>query len=84
MVGIGNVVPNPTTGETMIPYIMNNPSDVRVSIYNMVGQQFMNFEQQSEEGMNQIRFDVSGWKAGMYIIAIEVEGQITTRKVIVR
>ena len=84
LVGIGNVVPNPTTGETMIPYIMNNPSDVRVSIYNMVGQQFMNFEQQSEEGMNQIRFDVSGWKAGMYIIAIEVEGQITTRKVIVR
>jgi hypothetical protein len=84
LVGIGNVVPNPTTGETMIPYVMNNPSNVRVSIYSIVGQQLMNFEQQSEEGINQIRFDVSGWSPGMYIVTIEVQGQVTTRKVIVR
>jgi hypothetical protein len=84
LAGIGNVIPNPTTGETMIPYIMNDPANVRVTIYSMIGQQLLNFEQTSNQGINQIKFDVSGWSPGMYIVAIEVDGQQTTRKVIVR
>lgn len=84
LVGIGNVIPNPSTGETMIPYIMNNPSNVRVNIYSMIGQQVMNFEQPSEQGINQIKFDVTGWSPGMYIVTIEIDGTITTRKVVVR
>ena len=84
LLGVGNVIPNPSTGETMIPYVMNNPSNVRVSIYSMVGQQLLSFEQESEPGVNQIKFDVTGWAPGMYVVAIEVDGERVTRKVVVQ
>jgi hypothetical protein len=84
LIGVGNVIPNPSSGETMIPYVMNDPSNVHVSIYSMLGQQLLHFEQTSEQGINQIKFDVTGWSPGMYIVAIEVQGELITRKVIVK
>ena len=81
---VGNVIPNPTQGETMIPYVMNAPTDLKVSVYSLLGQQLMNFNQASEVGINYIKFDVSGWTPGMYIVAIEINGEQITRKVVVR
>ena len=84
LIGVGNVIPNPTQGETMIPYVMNAPTDLKVSVYSLLGQQLMNFNQASEVGINYIKFDVSGWTPGMYIVAIEINGEQITRKVVVR
>lgn len=83
LVGIGNVIPNPTSGVTIIPYVMNDPAPVKVNIYNVLGQLLNQFEQQSQQGLNQVEFDVTNWKPGMYVVSIEVNGEVTTRKVIV-
>jgi hypothetical protein len=84
LIGVGNVIPNPTNGMTQIPYVMNAPSDIKVSVYSLLGQQLLGFDQSSETGINYIDFDVTGWTAGMYIVNIEVNGEQVTRKVVVR
>ena len=84
LIGVGNVIPNPTQGETMIPYVMNSPTDIKVSVFSLLGQQLINFNQNSEVGVNYIKFDVTGWTPGMYIVVIEVDGEQVTRKVVVR
>ncbi len=84
LIGVGNVIPNPTSGVTQIPYVMNSPADIKVSVYSLLGQQLLNFNQNSEVGINYINFDVSGWTAGMYIVTIDVNGEQVTRKVVVR
>lgn len=84
LIGVGNIIPNPSTGSTEIHYVMNSPKDVKMTIYNMFGQQLYNHRQASTSGINTLNFDVTGWAAGMYIVTIEVEGEIITKKLMVK
>ena len=83
-IDIGNVIPNPSNGETRIPYYLAHGEEVNMTVYNSLGQQMLNINQQSEHGVNMIHFDVTGWTPGLYVIAIDVHGERVTRKMMVR
>ena len=83
-IDVGNIIPNPSNGFTRIPYYLSTASDVKVSVYNTIGQQMIDFVQPSAHGVNSIEFDVTGWAPGLYIVAIDVNGERVTRKLMVR
>ncbi len=83
-IDVGNIIPNPSNGLTRIPYFMNTPADLKVSIYNMLGQEMLSFADRSEIGVNSLEFDVTGWAPGMYVVAIQVNGEQITKKMMVR
>ncbi len=82
-IGIGNVIPNPTSGETYVPLVMSKSGTVNVSAYNMLGQQVMQKSQEYEVGENRVDFNVSLWETGVYFVVFEFEGTQYTRKLIV-
>ena len=83
-IGIGNVIPNPSSGETYIPFIMNKFGNVRVTAVNLLGQTMMSVDQDYELGENRVDFDVRLWAKGVYFIVFEFEGMQHTRKMIVQ
>ncbi|MCT4622615.1 MAG: T9SS type A sorting domain-containing protein [Schleiferiaceae bacterium] len=83
-IGIGNVIPNPTSGDTYIPFVMNKSGNVKVSAVNMLGQKLMEVDQDYELGENRVDFNVSTWSKGVYFVIFEFEGMQHTRKMIVQ
>ena len=84
LVGIGNLIPNPSSGFTYVPIITASTGDIKVIAYNMVGQVMMDETYHYESGEGRIDFDVTTWTPGVYIVAFELEGTIHTRKLVVQ
>jgi PKD repeat protein len=74
------VYPNPATGSINIAFIDNPKSNLTVNIYNIVGQKVnsTSFNGQTRDIFN---IDISTLKNGIYIINIETEGKIITKKI---
>jgi len=63
--------PNPFNPSTTISYNLSNSTNVKIEIYNTVGQrisELVNFDQQA--GFHKISFDASGLPSGIYIYKI--------------
>ena len=82
-IGIGAVIPNPTSGDTYVPFIMNKSGVVNIMAYNMLGQTVMQDSHEYEIGENRADFNVSTWEPGVYFMVFEFEGTRYTRKLIV-
>lgn len=71
----GLIIQNPIQNELSISSVENIAS---MSIINTAGQRLL-----SKKSFNEVRFDVSNWSKGIYIINIEFHnGQSVTRKVV--
>jgi len=82
-IGIGSVIPNPSSGDTYVPFVMTKNGTVSVSAYNMIGQVVMETAHEYEVGENRVDFNVSAWSPGVYFVLFEFEGTQYTRKLIV-
>ncbi|HTB08007.1 MAG TPA: T9SS type A sorting domain-containing protein [Bacteroidia bacterium] len=82
-----SVYPNPAKYSTTLNYNLTGDAPVQVGMYNMAGQKIydMNFGQQAA-GNHQQQIDLAGMnlKSGIYIIAINQDDKVTTRKLIVQ
>ena len=73
--------PNPFNPTTMISYAMSEAGAVRLSVYNMLGEEVATLiDGHQEAGVHQVRFDASHLSAGMYIYTMKVGAVVQTRK----
>jgi thiol-disulfide isomerase/thioredoxin len=77
-----NVFPNPTADVLNINYSLVNTSSVRVDVYNALGALVMSENSASKvAGAHTSQLDFSALNNGMYMVNINVNGQVTTVRV---
>ena len=78
---LGNY-PNPFNPATQIVYELAGPENVRMKVYNMLGQrvEFVDFGLQSP-GRHEARFDASGLSSGIYMIRLQSGHEIQSLRV---
>lgn len=81
---VGELSPNPTNDLTHLPIFTTTAKGARVEIYSVVGQRVFSKDYQLEMGSSRLLFETFDWKAGMYFVNIEIDGERLTRKLVVR
>lgn len=78
--GLGQNYPNPFQGYTQIPVTLPEVSDVRIQVYNVLGQEVARpLDDRLPAGQHNIRFDSNGLASGTYIYRITAGSQTSTR-----
>ncbi|WP_340102449.1 immunoglobulin-like domain-containing protein [Rhodohalobacter sp. 8-1] len=69
--GLEQNYPNPFNPVTIIPYMMPEEASVRLSVFNMLGQEVMRLVDGTRKaGRHQAQFDASSLPSGLYIYSI--------------
>ncbi len=75
--------PNPFNPSTTIEYTLENAGDIRVTVYNIVGQEVATlFSGSQSAGKHVVSFDGSDLVSGMYIYRLESGTSMTTKKML--
>lgn len=73
--------PNPFNPSTSIRFRLNRSAQVRLSVYNVLGQKVVDLlNQRMDAGEYAIDFDASGLTSGIYFYELNVDGQSQVRK----
>lgn len=73
--------PNPFNPSTTIPYELTEDAEVKLTIWNMIGQKVATLvDGLVEAGEHEETWNASNMPSGMYIARFEVSGQVFTRK----
>ena len=85
---LGQNYPNPFSASTAIPYNLNQQSDIKVTIYDILGREVQNFSISSQTaGMHNILWDgknINGQKvaSGVYFYKLQSKGESLVKKMI--
>ena len=80
---ISNIYPNPFNPVTQIDYDVNLAGQVRLSIYNVLGQEVAVLHDGfSSEGSYSINWDANALSSGVYYVRMLMNGQMETKKAI--
>lgn len=75
--------PNPFNPTTQIEFNLPSSGDVKLSVYNVVGQTVkVLLNQQMNAGSHQVTFDASNLASGVYFYQIEFAGNIRSQKML--
>ncbi len=75
--------PNPFGQETTISYQLERSGKVQVKVYNMTGQQIaVVVDEQQSSGTHEVTWNGSAYPGGLYFYQLDVDGAITTGKMI--
>jgi hypothetical protein len=77
------VFPNPNSGQFTIKLNSIRKSEVRLSMFNHLGQEVWNQNQELNSGKNEIKIDHS-LNFGVYLLKLETEIGVTTRAIIIQ
>lgn len=77
-----SIYPNPSTGAVSVMIGLNKISEVKLEVYNSVGQLVKSSVMQSGNG-GRVDFDLSDKDAGMYFMKIQTESSVVTKRVII-
>lgn len=73
--------PNPFNPTTAIPYELNEPAEVRLEVYNILGRRVITQELGEQPGgSHEINFDASDLSSGMYIYRVKAGSVVKSRK----
>lgn len=78
--------PNPFTNTTTIPYELDEPTEVTLTVWNMIGQKVATLidgelkSAGSHDGDPDINWNAASMPSGMYIARLEAGGEVFTRK----
>jgi len=80
-VALGQNIPNPATGTTMINYELSNAGKVSFEVYDIAGKQvFFSNEGNKPSGKHSFQLNVDGYNAGVYFYTLTVDGVRVTKK----
>ncbi len=75
--------PNPFNPSTMISFAIPNQTDVRVSVYNLIGEEVAELLNKSlSAGFHQVTFDASNLSSGLYFYRISAGSFVDAKKMI--
>ena len=75
--------PNPFNPSTFIRWAQPQTGQVRLSVYNMLGQEVATLtDEVRPAGTHEIRLDALGWTSGVYMYVLEAGEQTLTQKMI--
>ena len=73
--------PNPFNPTTTIQYSISSMADVRLEVYNVIGQRVaVLVNQQQTSGQYSVNFDASSLASGLYFYRLQSGGQVLTNK----
>ncbi len=86
LVQMVEVSPNPVSTNASLSYRLNQSSDVRIEVYDMVGRQVATLaNEQQNSGMHRIEIgDAINRNKGVYFVRLSIDGQSITKKVLVQ
>ncbi|MEL6772847.1 MAG: reprolysin-like metallopeptidase [Bacteroidota bacterium] len=82
-VTVSSVWPNPTATEARVQVRLTEPSSVRATVYDALGRTVTVVENRSAFGTITMPFDMSGLSAGVYLVRVESEAFVETRRFVV-
>lgn len=79
---VGNIFPNPTSGEATINYSLVNAAKVDVKVVDITGKTIYTSTVAQNAGANKVTFDATAFTSGVYYVTIATEGSTVTKKMI--
>ena len=76
--------PNPASDQVTISLSDTNFSNFEVTIVNSLGQTLQTVNERALNGTSEATLDVSSYRTGLYFVTIEIDGQSTTKKLVIR
>ncbi|MGD0712171.1 MAG: T9SS type A sorting domain-containing protein [Bacteroidales bacterium] len=64
------IYPNPTNGSFVLSFTGNDNTETSIRIFNLAGQLVMEKQVTQSTGLNTIKFDISAYSQGMYILQL--------------
>lgn len=78
---LGQNYPNPFNPTTVIPYSVNRDGNVKLSVYNILGEKIKTLvDEQKAPGEYSVKFEAAGLSSGIYFYRLESGGSILSRK----
>lgn len=77
-------VPNPVSNYTDFNFELNRSGEVKVAVYNLVGEKIYEKNVMGRRGANSFRFDADQVPNGVYLYSIEAGGKKLTRRMVVQ
>jgi len=81
---VGQNIPNPATGRTLIPFLIPEGGEVQIRITDLPGQTIHHEVLVKPAGEHTLELDVSHMAQGVYYYTLEYRGHQITRKLVVR
>lgn len=76
-------VPNPFSGSTDITFELDNPATVQLQVFDVTGREVRTLASGAyASGPHTVTFDAAGLAGGVYVFALEVDGQRTSRRML--
>jgi PKD repeat protein len=77
-----NIFPNPSKGLTTIAYSLNQNSNVRISVFDIVGREVISLAdfRNQNSGIYEIKFDANSLNIGTYLIRIIANNDVETKR----
>lgn len=75
--------PNPVINNTAIKFTSAADGKAKMSVYNIAGQKLVEKEFNAQRGENSYDFDATALESGIYVYAIELNGQKQIRRMVV-
>ena len=80
---LGQNIPNPAAGKTMVPVTLPEPGTVRLQLFAADGRLLYRSEHAVAEGKSLLPLDLAGYAAGIYYYSVEYKGERKVRKMVV-
>jgi len=78
------VQPNPAAGEVLASFDLAGNAQYSLSLLNVMGQKVADIETANGFASNQVSFNVSGLKPGLYLLRLQAEDKVAVAKLMVR
>ena len=79
-----NIFPNPASDKVFIRFDLPQSTTTQLTISNLLGQTVWQQSQKLLSGKNQLEWDCEHFSEGVYLIKLEVDGRLISRKIIVQ
>ncbi|MBL7931113.1 MAG: T9SS type A sorting domain-containing protein [Bacteroidia bacterium] len=77
------VFPNPATNHATVSVNLVQSSKIRIEMINAMGQVISTVQANGNNGINEIKLDISGVSSGIYFVNVKIDNAIGTKKLIV-
>lgn len=74
--------PNPFAGRTTIEFDLKRPSDVRITVFNLVGEEIARQQHNGSAGHNKVAFDGGQLEEGIYIYHVQAGARSFTGRMV--